>query len=147
MTRSLFLLAATILLGGCHHQRTYVEGCGPLPANWRTPRQGLSVMSILNVISVASNGTRSWNGVKVSDAVIASYLTQTRAMNPLPVTQIKFELGVGCETVYRLRRLMSERLDFSYGKCAEGRGRWWKIGDVGPPFVAYDPHPNLPQDQ
>lgn len=147
MTKSPVLFAVSVLLGGCHHQATYVGGCGPLPANWITPHQGRGVWSMLNVISVASNGTKSWNGRKVSEATLASYLKQTRTLNPLPVTQIKFEPGVNCETVSRLRQLMSETLDCSYGKCAEGRGRWWEIGDVGPPFIAYEPHPNAPQDQ
>ena len=147
MKKSPFLLAAAILLAsGCHHQATYVEGCGPPPANWITPRQGRGVMSMLNVISVASNGTMSWNGVKVSEGVIGSYLKQTRALDPLPVTHIKFGSGVDCGTVSRLRQLMSETLDYGFGACAEGRGRWWEKSDAGPPFVTYDPHPNLPQD-
>ncbi|MES2754452.1 MAG: hypothetical protein V4659_07285 [Pseudomonadota bacterium] len=104
-------------------------------------------MSILNVISVTSNGSMTWNGVDVSEAEIGTYLEQTRALTPSPVTHIKFEPGVACGTVLRLRQLMSDTLDCSFGKCAEGRGRWWEIGDVGPPFVAYDPNPNLPQDQ
>lgn len=147
MTKSLILFAVAMLASGCRHQATYVEGCGSLPANWITPHQGRGVMSMLNVISVGSNGMKSWNGIKVSEAVIASYLQQTRALNPLPVTQIKFEPGVDCGTVSRLRQLMSETLDCSYGKCAEGSGRGWTIGDVGPPFVAYDPQSELPQDQ
>ena len=147
MKRSAFFLSVALLLGGCHRQTTYGDGCGVLPANWITPRHGRSIMSGLSVISVASDGTISWNGVKVSEATLASYLKQSRALNPLPVTQIKFQPGVDCDTVARLRRLMSETLDCSYGRCAEGSGRWWQTGDVGPPFVTYDPHPNLPQDQ
>ena len=144
MKQSVLFLGVVILLGGCRHQATYAHGCGPLPAKWVTPRHGRGVMSILSVISVASNGSISWNGTEVSDSTLASYLKKTAAMNPMPVTQIKFEPGVDCETVARLRRLISETLDCDFGSCAEGRGRWWEIGDVGPPFKAYDPHPNLP---
>ena len=147
MTRTGVLLAGAFVLGGCHNQATYAEGCGALPANWITPRQGRGVMSLLNVVSVYSNGTISWNRAKVSEATLTSYLKQVRTLNPLPVTQIKFESDVDCGTVVRVRRLMLETLDCRYGACAEGRGRWWLVGDVGPPFEAYDPQPNLPQEQ
>lgn len=146
MMRISILLAVSVLLSGCHHQANYIDGCGTLPANWITPRHGRGVLSVLSVISVASDGTIRWNGVKVSEALLGSYLKQLGTMNPLPVTQVKFEPDVHCVTVVRLRQLMSETLDCSYGKCAEGRGRWWEIGDV-PPFPTYDPHPELPQDQ
>lgn len=102
---------------------------------------------MLTVISVASDNNISGNGEKISEAALVSYLKQTKTVTPTPVTQIKFEKNVDCETVARLRQLISKTLDCSYGACAEGRGRWWRIGDVGPPFVTYDPHPNLPQDQ
>jgi hypothetical protein len=136
-----------MLLAGCSHQATYAGGCGTMPSNWITPRHGRSVLSLLSVISVASNGAISWNGVKVSEAKLASYLAQAAALHPVPVTQIKFEPGVDCDTVARLRRLMSKTLDCNFGPCAEGSGRWWQIGDVGPPFTTYDPHPGLPQDE
>ena len=146
MNKSLFLLAA-ILLDGCRHQATYAEGCGQLPANWISPREGRSVWSLLNEITVASDGSISWNKSKISEAKFGSYLNQIKALNPTPVTHIKFEPGVDCGKVSRLRQRMSETLDCTGGQCAEGRGRWWIISDVGPPFSAYDPHPNLPQDQ
>ncbi|MEG3150730.1 hypothetical protein U1769_12615 [Sphingomonas sp. ZT3P38] len=147
MKRSVIIAGLMMLLGGCERSRNYAQGCGPPPANWITPRQGKGVLSTLNVISVASNGTVNWNKAKVPEATLVSYLKEVRGMNPVPVTQIQFEPGVGCDRVLYLRRLVSERLDCGYGKCAEGNGRWWEIGDVGPPFVAYDPRPDLPQDQ
>ena len=147
MRRSAFILGVISLLGACRHQSTYADGCGAPPAKWITPRNGRGVMSIVSVISVASNGSISWNRSKVSETKLASYLKATAVMNPVPVTQIKFEPGVDCDKVARLRRLMSETLDCDFGSCAEGKGRWWEIGDVGPPFTAYDPHPILPQNQ
>lgn len=146
MKRSALILGVAMLVGGCRPQTTYVGGCGALPANWITPHDGRGVMSLLSVISVTSKGSISFNEDKVSYAKLVSYLKQTAALNPAPVTQIKFGAGVDCETVVRLRRLMTATLDCNFGKCAEGSGRWWQIGDVGPPFKAYDPHPNLPQN-
>jgi hypothetical protein len=145
--RAATLLGIAMLLGGCHREATYAEGCGTMPANWINPRHGRGVMSFLNVISVASDGSILFNENRISEPTLASYLRQVSTMNPLPVTQIKFEPSVDCGKVIRLRKLMSKSLDCSYGKCAEGSGRWWKIGDVGPPFLTYDPHPELPQDR
>ena len=148
MTKNLSFLAAAILLGGCQSRTTYAEGCGSLPENWKTPRQGRSVTSTLDVITVSSNGTIFLNGGKVSMAKVASYLKLTAKQMPAPMTQINFDQDVDCETVARWRNLILNTLDCSLGyTCAEGHGRWWKIGDVGPPFVAYDPRPDLPQDQ
>ena len=148
MTKNLFFLAVAILLGGCQTRTTYAEGCGSLPTNWKTPRQGRSVTSTLDVITVSSNGTIFLNGVKVSMAKVASYLKLTAKEDPAPITQIKFDPDVDCDTVARWRALLFNTLDCSRGyTCAEGHGRWWKTGDIGPPFVTYDPRPDLPQDQ
>lgn len=104
-------------------------------------------MSMLTVISVAADKTIIWNGDNISEAALKSHLEDSKTIAPTPVTQIKFAPNVDCDTVARLRQLISTTLDCRYRTCAEGRGRWWEIGDVGPPFVVYDPHPNLPQDQ
>ena len=148
MTKNLYFLTLAILIGGCQSRTTYAEGCGSLPANWKTPRQGRSVTSTLDVITVSSNGTIFLNGVNVSMAKVASYLKLTAKQSPAPITQIRFDHDVDCEAVVRWRNLMLNTLDCSLGyTCAEGHGRWWKVGDVGPPFVTYDPRPDLPQDQ
>jgi hypothetical protein len=34
---------------------------------------------------------------------------------------------------------MNEKLDCSYGKCAEGSGKWWFLGDVVGPGVSREP--------
>ncbi|WP_404367938.1 ExbD/TolR family protein [Sphingomonas sp. MMS24-J45] len=141
------LLSVMMFLGGCHHQTTYAEGCGGLPANWITPRDGRGVMSLLSVIVVRADGSLQWNRIRVSDATLKAYLKETATLNPVPVVQIKFAPDVDCNTVARLRQLVSETLDCKFGQCAEGSGKWWRIGDVGPPFEAYDPQPTLLQKQ
>ena len=142
MKRTTALLSLSLLVGSCNHKPTYAEGCGPLPKDWITPRQGRSVLSMLNIISVASDGSLTFNGVKSSRPVLAHYLKQTGNLNPIPVTQIKFASTVDCDTVESLRHLMASTLDCQYGKCAEGNGKWWFIGDVvfdGQAPEAYDP--------
>ena len=136
------LLSLCFLAGSCSHKPTYAEGCGPLPRDWITPRQGRSVLSMLNTISVASDGSLTFNGLKSSRPVLAHYLKQAGTLNPIPVTQIKFASTVDCDTVESLRHLMTNTLDCKHGKCAEGNGKWWFIGDVvfdGQAPEAYDP--------
>ncbi|WP_157190053.1 ExbD/TolR family protein [Novosphingobium sp. Rr 2-17] len=140
------MFGAAILLSGCHRERTYADGCGAMPSNWITPRQGRGVLSVLSIIDVSGDGTIKWNRAKISETQFRDGLKPLARMNPLPVTQIKFATDVPCETVVRLRKAISTNLDCQYGLCAEGNGRWWIIGDVGPPFIAFDPHPELPQD-
>lgn len=148
MTKNLFLLAVATLLGGCQNRTTYAEGCGSLPANWKTPRQGRSVTSTLDVITVSPNEVIFLNGVKLSMAKVTAALNLIAKEDPAPITQVKFDPDVDCDTVARWRTLMSNTLDCSRGyTCAEGHGRWWKTGDVGPPFVSSDPRPDLPQEQ
>ncbi|MDX5984540.1 ExbD/TolR family protein [Sphingomonas echinoides] len=141
------LLSVMMFLGGCHHQTTYAEGCGRLPANWITPRDGRGVMSLMSVIAVRADGSLQWNGIGVSDATLKDYLKETATLNPVSVVQIKFAPDVDCDEVARLRRLVSDTLDCKFGQCAEGSGKWWRIGDVGPPFKAYDPQPVVPHEQ
>jgi len=142
MKRIAALLSLFLFVAGCGHKPTYAEGCGPLPKDWITPRQGRSVLSMVNVISVAPDGSLAFNGAKSSQPVLARFLKQTRQMNPTPVTQIKFASAVDCNTVESLRRLMANTLDCQYGTCAEGNGKWWFIGDVifdGKAAQPYDP--------
>lgn len=139
----------SLLLASCSNPRTYVEGCGDLPEGWITPRQGRGVLSVLNVISVGEAGRIKWNGRPISEADLESYLKQTSEMNPVPVTQIKFVANVDCETVRRLRALMSTNLDCTYRKCAEGAEKWWFLGDVvspGYPSEPYDPDAPVSSD-
>lgn len=133
------LLSLAILVGGCSHKTTYAEGCGAPPAGWITPRQGRSVLSMIYVISVAADGSLSWNGDKVSRNELATYLKQTARLIPAPVTQIKFASAVDCDTVINLRQLMAQTFDCRYGRCAEGSGKWWFVGDVGTHNEPYDP--------
>ncbi|WEK44316.1 MAG: hypothetical protein P0Y64_05770 [Candidatus Sphingomonas colombiensis] len=77
---------------------------------------------------------------------MAANLKQTRELLPIPVTQIKFASGVDCETVRRLRRLMTQSLDCNYARCAEGEGKWWYVGDVGTgPAEPFDPDASGPR--
>ena len=88
-----------------------------------------------------------WNGEAVSEKTLERYLAETSRLNPLPVTQIKFSSTVDCATVRRLRALIARNLDCSYGKCAEGGGKWWFLGDVvssGHPLQPYDPDASSP---
>jgi hypothetical protein len=146
---SVALLGLAALTGGCGHKSTYAEGCGPLPDGWITPRQGRGVLSIVSVISVAADGNLTFNGARLSEPKLGTYLKQSSEMNPMPVTQVKFAPGLDCDTVRRLRRLMVRTLDCRFGYCAEGDGKWWMIGDVivdGPP-KPYDPDaPSPPAD-
>jgi hypothetical protein len=75
-------LSLAVLAGGCSHITTYAEGCGALPAGWITPRQGRSVLSMIYVISVAADGSLSWNGDKVSRNEHATSLKQTAGLIP-----------------------------------------------------------------
>jgi hypothetical protein len=40
---------------------------------------------------------------------------------------------------------MIQTLDCSYGRCAEGSGKWWFIGDVVGPGITNEPYdPDAP---
>ena len=106
----------------------------------------MSVLSQLSVISVASDGSVSFNGIKTTQAKLPTFLKETREIAPTPVTQIKFAATLDCDTVNKLRRLMATTLDCQYDKCAEGNGKWWLIGDVvdGKAPQAYDPDARTP---
>lgn len=144
MKRAL-LIGMLIALGGCHAQKTYSEGCGPPPETWITPRDGRSVLSILYLVTIDADSAIQWSGTPVSEAKFRRFLGIARDLNPAPVIQIKFASKTSCATVIRFRKAMTDSLDCKSARCAEGGGRWWMVGDVGPPFEAYDPHPELPQ--
>ncbi len=147
MKRRAVLALTSLLLTSCGNHRTYAEGCGPLPKGWVKPRQSRSVLSLLNVISVRDDSLIEWNGKPISEATLQTYLKVTSGMNPVPVTQIKFAPKADCETVRRLRALMSTNLDCTYGKCAEGAEKWWFVGDVvrrGHPPEPYNPDAAAP---
>ena len=136
---------ASLLLASCGTHKTYAEGCGPLPKGWITPRQGRGVLSLFNVVSVRDASQIDWNGKPISEATLQNYLKIVSGMNPVPVTQIKFASTVDCETVSRLRASISNNLDCRYGKCAEGTGKWWLLGDVVRPGVTSGPYdPDAP---
>lgn len=138
-------MVGALLLAGCDNQATYAEGCGSSPNEWITPRQGQGVLSALSVISVEGEKAIDWNGKAVSEAMLERYLAETSQMNPVSVTQIKFSSTVDCATVRRLRALIARNLDCSYGKCAEGGGKWWLLGDVVSSGHASEPYnPNAP---
>jgi hypothetical protein len=147
MKRRAALAWMSLLLTSCSNHRMYAEGCGPLPKGWITPREGRGVLSLLDVIAVRDASLIEWNGKAVSEPTLQTYLKQTSRLNPVPVTQIKFAPTANCETVRRLRALMSSKLDCSYGKCAEGAGKWWFVGDVvwpGHPSAPFDPDAPAP---
>jgi hypothetical protein len=96
-------------------------------------------LSLLSVISVQAGGQILWNGDVITEPVLRRRLKETATFNPVPVTQLKFDANVDCETVLRLRQIMNEMLDCSYGKCAEGSGKWWFLGDVVGPGVSREP--------
>ena len=149
MKRRAALVLMALLLTSCGNHRTYAGGCGPPPKDWITPRQGRGVLSLLNVIAVRDARLIEWNGVAVSETTLRSYLKQVSHMNPVPVTQIKFAPTADCETVRRLRALMSSSLDCSYGKCAEGGGKWRFVGDMvwsGRPPKPYEPDDPAPSN-
>lgn len=144
---SLAALVGALLLAGCNKQATYADGCGSPPKEWITPRQGRGVLSTLSVISVRGANAMNWNGETVSEATLERYLAEESQMNPVPVTQIKFSSTVDCATVKRLRALIARNLDCSFGKCAEGSGKWWALGDVvsiGHASEPYDPDAHSP---
>lgn len=60
------LVGMALLLAGCGNHRTYVDGCGPLPKGWITPRQGRGVLSTVSVISVRGDKVVDWNGKPIS---------------------------------------------------------------------------------
>ena len=100
------LVWIALLLTSCGNQRTYAEGCGPLPKGWITPREGRGVLSMLSVISVQNDGVIVWNGKSVSEPTLLNYLRLSSQLNPVPVTQIMFAPSVDCDVVRRLRTLM-----------------------------------------
>lgn len=130
------------LLAGCGNARTYAEGCAAPPEDWITPRQGRSTLSVLNAIDVPQADRIEWNGKPIPQSTLNDLLKHTSSLNPLPVTHIRFGPNVDCATVERLRRMVSNNLNCSYGMCAEGAGKWWVRGDVlfdGQPSEPYDP--------
>src|SRR4051812_45593620 len=74
-------LGLSLFVGSCGHAPTYAEGCGPPPKDWIAPRQGRGVLSALNIISVASDGSLTFNGVTSSRPVLANYLRQAGTLN------------------------------------------------------------------
>ena len=139
LARNATLAGLMLLAGGCGHKTTYASGCGALPAGWITPRQGRGALTMPNVASVAADGSIVWNGRPISTHELAQYLKDAAKLNPVPVTQVKFAAGLDCDVVSNIRRLIVQTADCDNRKCAEGSGKWWRIGDVGPPFTAYDP--------
>lgn len=137
-TQTLLLLA--LLLTGCGRKATYSQGCGPPPANWIKPRDGRDIFGLLNVITVAADHAKHFNGSKVSEETFRYYLKQSSGLNPKPVTQVIFDPAVDCETVAKVREVVSENLGCDHGHCAEGTGEWWINSDVGPGLQRFPEH-------
>jgi hypothetical protein len=134
------LLLLAFLLAGCGRKVTYAQGCGPLPANWIKPRDGRDIFSLLDVIRVAADHTKYFNGTKVSEATFRDYLTQSRGLNPKPVTQVIFDPALDCRTVANVREVVSDDFDCDHGHCAERSGEWWIISDVGSGLHRFPEH-------
>ncbi|MCC6940944.1 MAG: hypothetical protein IT551_04960 [Novosphingobium sp.] len=135
-------VSLAFLLAGCGNARIYAEGCAAPPDDWMTPRQGRSALSVLNVIDVSQADRIAWNGKPIPQSTFNDLLKHTSSLIPLPVTHIRFGPNVDCATVERLRHMVSNNLDCSYGMCAEGAGKWWMRGDAlfdGQTSEPYDP--------
>jgi hypothetical protein len=103
------------------------------------------VLSLLNVIEIGRDGSITWNKQKVPKAEFPAYLKLTRDLPDEPINQFKFSPYLDCDTVKSIREIASSHLDCTYGRCAEGSGRWWLISDMifpGQPNEPYDPGPS-----
>lgn len=124
------LLSLALALNSCGRAPIYAHGCGPLPSHWRTPKQGMSIFGIANVLSVANDQTLKWNGVPITDTTLVTYLKEVKTLFPIPATQVTFANDVDCARVAGIRQMMSRELDCGNATCFEGSGRIWIIGDV-----------------
>lgn len=123
------LFGLLLLLEGCGPRPTYADNCGPMPANWRTPRQGMGAFIDLNYLFVEPDGSLVWNHGKISEPKLAEYLGRVALMNPLPATKVEFSPATDCEAVHRIRKIIAEKLNCDNQICAEGSGKMWDIPD------------------
>jgi hypothetical protein len=87
-------------------------------------------------VRIDALGAVTWNGVPVTDSKLASYLDQSRPMDPLPFVILSAESTTPCDTVHRVRRLMDERYCHLRWVCGEGSGKsedWDQVMDLPPP--------------
>ena len=67
-------------------------------------------------------GRWSWNGKRITEAVLMRYLNQAKAMNPIPLTLIQFFPGLDCRKKLSIQSMIARAGACATGgsKCVEG---------------------------
>lgn len=130
------LLVSLLLTAGCQDVGTYGKRCSAPLAHWRKQSEGINHHAISAHVRLASNGSITWNGLKVTQSKLSTLLDESRSMNPSPFIILSAEADTACNRVRAIRTLMDARYCSRHWACGEGSRRskdWDPIMDLPPP--------------
>jgi hypothetical protein len=124
------LTLSTVLLGSCNRAVESV-GCDKPLAHWLKPSDGIGHLLPYNRVVVDSDGVIRWNGVPISNAMIAGLMEAAGEMEPAPQLILQVSPKANCEVVNFVRKTMDKApICKNLKLCGEGRG-WVLNGDRG----------------
>lgn len=101
--------------------------CTPLPNHWRKHGCESGELMAANILRI-SNNMAYWNGVLVSEQLVARYLTQSRQLIPSPAIVLIIDVKTSQFTASRYRRLIERRFDCDpESTCVEYSDSAWKV--------------------
>lgn len=80
-------------------------------------------LCILNRIQIGPGSRLRWNGARIEETKLRSYLRLSRAMTPQPVTLIRAEPGADCATIGRISRMIQQETPCHGRVCPYGIDR------------------------
>jgi hypothetical protein len=95
------------------------SNCAPVlpPSVKATAKQGLQLRP--NVVSVRGRELR-WNGAKVSEKQLASYLHRAAKLNPVPPVLVTFDYR-DCTFARHIEAWVKASYPCLHGRCSQGR--------------------------
>lgn len=102
---------------------TFAE-CVPVLPVWTEPSSGKLPYVIFNSVNVRGREIR-WNGVRISQQALASYVRQSAALNPIPTLLFDPD-HKDCSFDKRIRRLLDRSFPCRFGACFQGSPQAFK---------------------
>jgi hypothetical protein len=118
MRKALWACALILVSGGCNKSEP-PKPCVPVLSGWTTAQTGKPAYVIANTITLSGRVIR-WNGVRIDEQTLVSYLRQARGMNPVPFLVLDPGASPDCSFATHLRDVLEREFPCRDGLCWQG---------------------------
>jgi hypothetical protein len=118
MRTALRICAALLTVSGCSKAEPR-RSCVPVLPGWTSPQTGKPVSLAANNVTLAGREIR-WNGVRIDERTLASYLRQSAAMNPIPFVIFDPGTSPDCYFATHVRDILEKAYPCREGMCWQG---------------------------